>query len=273
VGDRHAVGGTGAVDDVEAVPHGEFGRQRRDHDLIRMERVDGLGKGPQRSLITQRTVGVEVLRTQRGHGVVQPRLGGLHQIQRTMRGSHPGLDRTGRHDHEVGGGTVHPDAAKFVEKLLGVGGSRWPSRARGEASPLGRPPLLLGADRDRGGDDTQSGHAPTGLIWSTPKSHECRSVPFPAFLAEELATLMVGKRREELVFTAPAGGVLRVSTWRPRVFNPAVKRLAAKAKAFPTVAPHDLRHTAASLAISAGANVKAVQTMLGHASAELTLDT
>lgn len=36
--------------------------------------------------------------------------------------------------------------------------------------------------------------------------------------------------------------------------------------------PHDLRHTAASLAVSAGANVKAVQKMLGHASAELTLD-
>jgi integrase len=36
---------------------------------------------------------------------------------------------------------------------------------------------------------------------------------------------------------------------------------------------HDLRHTAASLAISAGANVKAVQTVLGHKSAGLTLDT
>jgi len=39
------------------------------------------------------------------------------------------------------------------------------------------------------------------------------------------------------------------------------------------VTPHDLRHTAASLAISAGANVKAVQRMLGHASAAMTLDT
>ncbi len=37
--------------------------------------------------------------------------------------------------------------------------------------------------------------------------------------------------------------------------------------------PHDLRHTAASLAISSGANVKAVQRMLGHASAAMTLDT
>lgn len=42
---------------------------------------------------------------------------------------------------------------------------------------------------------------------------------------------------------------------------------------FPQVSPHDLRHRAASLAISAGANVKAVQTMLGHASAAMTLDT
>lgn len=35
---------------------------------------------------------------------------------------------------------------------------------------------------------------------------------------------------------------------------------------------HDLRHTAVSLAVSAGANVKAVQRMLGHASAAMTLD-
>jgi integrase len=36
--------------------------------------------------------------------------------------------------------------------------------------------------------------------------------------------------------------------------------------------PHELRHTAASLAISAGASVKAVQRMLGHSSAQITLD-
>jgi len=42
---------------------------------------------------------------------------------------------------------------------------------------------------------------------------------------------------------------------------------------FPRVTVHDLRHTAARLAISAGANVKVVQQMLGHASAAMTLDT
>jgi integrase len=35
---------------------------------------------------------------------------------------------------------------------------------------------------------------------------------------------------------------------------------------------HDLRHTCASLAISAGANVKVVQKLLGHKTAVLTLN-
>jgi integrase len=38
------------------------------------------------------------------------------------------------------------------------------------------------------------------------------------------------------------------------------------------ITPHDLQHTAASLAVAAGANVKAIQRMLGHASASMTLD-
>ncbi|MCH9732630.1 MAG: tyrosine-type recombinase/integrase [Actinomycetia bacterium] len=36
--------------------------------------------------------------------------------------------------------------------------------------------------------------------------------------------------------------------------------------------PHGLRHTTASSAISAGANVKVVQRLLGHATAAMTLD-
>ena len=40
----------------------------------------------------------------------------------------------------------------------------------------------------------------------------------------------------------------------------------------PRMTVHDLRHTAASLAIASGANVKTVQRMLGHASAAMTLD-
>ena len=109
-------------------------------------------------------------------------------------------------------------------------------------------------------------------VWSTPKSDERRSVPFPAFLADELAAGMVGKGRDDLVFTRRMAALCAYRT-SPRVFTAAVKRLMTAVPKFPRVTPHDLRHTAVSLAVSAGANVKAVQTMLGHASAVLTLDT
>jgi hypothetical protein len=66
--------------------------------------------------------------------------------------------------------------------------------------------------------------------------------------------------------------VLRNGNFRTRWFDAAVERLRARDSDFPRVTPHDLRHTAASLAVSAGANVKAVQRMLGHASASMTLD-
>lgn len=55
-------------------------------------------------------------------------------------------------------------------------------------------------------------------------------------------------------------------------FEASVKKCQAVDAAFPRVTPHDLRHTAASLAISTGTNVKLVQKMLGHASAAITLD-
>ena len=36
--------------------------------------------------------------------------------------------------------------------------------------------------------------------------------------------------------------------------------------------PRDLRHTAATLAVASGANVKSIQRMIGHASAAMTFD-
>ena len=105
----------------------------------------------------------------------------------------------------------------------------------------------------------------------TTKTHEKRSVPFPRFLEPLLREECRGKAASELVF---GDGVTHMRTphslsgW----FVFALKRCQAIDPSFPTITPHDLRHTAASLAISAGANVKAVQRMLGHASAAMTLD-
>ncbi|TFD48720.1 site-specific integrase [Cryobacterium sp. Hh11] len=110
------------------------------------------------------------------------------------------------------------------------------------------------------------------VVVGTPKTHEARSVPYPKFLSEPIALQCEGKNREGLVF---GDGVnhQRQSAGHGGWFEHAVKRCQNIDPNFPKITPHDLRHTAASLAISAGANVKAVQRMLGHASAAMTLDT
>ena len=59
---------------------------------------------------------------------------------------------------------------------------------------------------------------------------------------------------------------------RSRTFQRAVFDEAATAVGLGGLTPHSLRHTAASLAIAAGADVKVVQQMLGHKSATMTLD-
>ncbi|GAB48713.1 tyrosine-type recombinase/integrase [Mobilicoccus pelagius] len=107
----------------------------------------------------------------------------------------------------------------------------------------------------------------SSLVWSTPKTHQTRSVPVPPVLMGYLVEACRGRGGEDLVFPSTKGGPLRLNNWRRRVFEPACA--AARIQDFRV---HDLRHTAASLAIAAGANVKAVQQMLGHASAAMTLD-
>ncbi len=107
-----------------------------------------------------------------------------------------------------------------------------------------------------------------GLVWGTPKGHERREVPIPPFLLEELAEHVAGKAPDDLVFTGVRGG----GPLRAAVFRRAGLDDAAAAMGLKGLHPHELRHTAASLAIASGADVKVVQTMLGHASAAMTLD-
>ncbi|MET4618676.1 integrase [Arthrobacter sp. 2762] len=104
----------------------------------------------------------------------------------------------------------------------------------------------------------------------TPKNHKKRTVPFPRFLSEQLAAQCEGKGREDLVFPGEDGHHLRLA--RVHEDNMSWFAGAVKRSGIPRITPHDLRHSAASFAVSAGANVKAVQKMLGHSSAAMTLD-
>lgn len=93
-----------------------------------------------------------------------------------------------------------------------------------------------------------------------------RDVPV---LASVLAVLPLAERDAgDPLFTNRDGGRVDVDHFRSRVW----RRALAEAGLIGTRI-HDLRHTAASLAIASGADVKAVQSMLGHKSATLTLDT
>ena len=66
---------------------------------------------------------------------------------------------------------------------------------------------------------------------------------------------------------APAAACCATATSTGARFGPAATTIGE-----PRLTPHGLRHTAASLAIAAGGNVKVVQQMLGHATASMTLD-
>ena len=103
--------------------------------------------------------------------------------------------------------------------------------------------------------------------WGTPRGHERREVPIPRFLVDDLAAHVAGREPGALVFTAVKGGALRAQGFQRTVLTETAASLGLKG-----LHPHALRHTAASLEIASGANVKVVQQMLGHKSAIMTLD-
>ncbi len=102
------------------------------------------------------------------------------------------------------------------------------------------------------------------LVESLPKSGKRRDVPCPRWLVEELAAQSRGP--DEPLLATSRGKPWRESSWR-RIWVPARERAG-----LPHTRVHDLRHTAASLAIGEGADAKVVQHMLGHASATMTMD-
>ncbi|ORB87515.1 site-specific integrase [Mycobacterium kansasii] len=100
------------------------------------------------------------------------------------------------------------------------------------------------------------------------KGREVRSVPVPSFVLDQLSPLCKDKAPGALVFAGTDGKYLPRPKSTRGWFAGAVKRSKVQ-----QITPHDLRHTAASLAVSAGVNVLALQRMLGHKSAKVTLDT
>jgi integrase len=100
-----------------------------------------------------------------------------------------------------------------------------------------------------------------------PKGDKPRSVPVPRFVLDALSVQCIGKGPDDLVFPSVHGGFMGRQPSYTGWFAGAVKRAGIQ-----RITPHDLRHTCASLAVSAGANVLALSKMLGHSKPSITLD-
>ena len=104
-----------------------------------------------------------------------------------------------------------------------------------------------------------------GIVESSTKTRRARQVPVPGPVWDRLKNELPDDANA-LVFPRRRGGLLPIEEYR-RAFDKACVDVGIEG-----LVPHGLRHTTASLAISAGANVKVVQRMLGHATAAMTLD-
>lgn len=144
--------------------------------------------------------------------------------------------------------------------ILGACGLRW-----GEAIAL--TPADIDFLRRRISITKNAVWVGTKVEVGSPKTWENRTVPIPEFLIPPLDKAMRGKPPSALIFTNRNGGYLKRPSTRDGWWARALKDAAIE-----PLTAHELRHTCASLAVRAGASVKALQAMLGHRSAAMTLD-
>jgi integrase len=151
--------------------------------------------------------------------------------------------------------------------LAGTCGLRW-----GEITALKREDVTLG---QRPSISIARAYSEVNgqLILGSTKGGENRTVPLPRLIATRLERQWLTTAPGARLFSGARGSALRNNTWTRRHYAPAIAPLSASDSTFPRPTFHDLRHTAVSLAISKGANVKVVQRIAGHASATMTLDT
>lgn len=102
-----------------------------------------------------------------------------------------------------------------------------------------------------------------------------RSVPIPGPIADELLTWCADLKSDDLVFPAPLGGHMRGGSFRRRFWIPACVATGLGTSAnghYEGLRIHDLRHSAVTMWIAAGASAKEVATWAGHASVATVFD-
>jgi len=179
-------------------------------------------------------------------------------LPRKSRGEHQYLSHTQVHDLAAAAGEH-----RMIILLLAYTGLRW-----SELVGLRVKHIDFERRRIRVSENAVEVH---GVIHvGTTKSNKPRFVPVPAFILDELQAHTAGAKKDALVFPGRDGQHMR--RLRTSAASKSWFKTALISADLERMTIHDLRHTAASLAIQSGAHVKTVQRMLGHASAAMTLD-
>ena len=106
------------------------------------------------------------------------------------------------------------------------------------------------------------------LYPETPKNHRKRTFVAPEYLMERLKRWCEGKGPDEYVFQTSKATPLRNSNFSKRIYKPALATLG-----LPNLRLHDLRHTAVSVAKSAGGDIFDVKNQVGHSDIRTTINT
>ena len=99
------------------------------------------------------------------------------------------------------------------------------------------------------------------------KSGQDRTVVLPAVTISRVQHLLLNKEPGDLVFKTRSGAPVMHGNFYNRIWRPSIREAGMEGLRI-----HDLRHTATSLAVSSGANVKHVANMLGHSDVAQTLN-
>ncbi|SFJ41296.1 Phage integrase, N-terminal SAM-like domain [Amycolatopsis sacchari] len=237
--------------------------------LLKPKAQEGSGLGPSQTRHAYRVLSMILewcvpsrLHTNPARGIKLPIRPDAEHIYLTYEQIEALADAAGNLKTKYGVPTASAAVNRALILLLAYTGLRW-----GEAAALrvGRVDLKKRRLRIATTFYEVNGVQHEGL----PKTGKRRTVPIPASLVPELERVIGNRPDNELVFRTARGHSLRANNWRVREFNAAVKAAKLNVEG---LTPHKLRHSAASLAIAAGADIKVLQLLLGHADASVTLN-
>lgn len=158
-----------------------------------------------------------------------------------------------------------PAHCRPVVLFLGLTGARFSEMAALTAGDVIQTRHGLGVRIHRAAPQSKTS---SRAVMGSTKTHVARTVPVPAPLLGYVEERTRHGKKTDYLFPSPTGTIWTNTNFRLRAkWSQSLKKAGLTGTRI-----HDLRHTAASLLIASGADLKSVQGLLGHASGTMTMD-